>query len=375
MTMKHLLLKPRFLLGLALLVSALITSCGGGSQASKFQPQRVVAMGDEYSYIATDAHGTKYTVNYIDDNNLTLATEPYPCAVNPVWVQLLAAQKFSIAFPGCKANLPSAVGVMRAQHNFKTQDVINDANAWNDFRDGDLVTILVGAHDILDAYGQYDSSGTSVATLRAQLKATGIALGQWIYQTSQQHGGIRILVVTVPDLGLSPFAVHEVNKHGGNFVNNRDPQHQYTFYDNCVQPANDAGSSTRQEVLGRLTSCFNAGLRVGIIKADGRFVGLVSADQMTHEVTQDPGGHGFDDATNSSCIAGVTAPNCAITINLPTGSDTTYSVDKSQLINQADVNQSINRYFWAYDADIWLSPGGHAQLYSRASNQFDLNPF
>ena len=360
----------------ALAAVALLGGCGGGSQVHHFEPQRVVALGDEYSVIGDGSNGVaagvKYTVNYVDTNKLTT---PYPCSYDPNWVQLLAAQKFAITFPGCQANLPAAVGVMRAQPGFTAQDVINDANSWNQFQGGDLVTVLAGANDILNAYQQYPS--VPLGTLRQTLKAAGQALGEWITQLSNAHKDLRILAVTVPDLGFSPLAYHDT------------PSAAWTtntlgfFKDNCVDPNSGFNASpTRQEVLSRLTECFNAGLRDGLTNASGYYVGLVLADQMTHNILTDaaPASYGFTDANDASCIASVSAPNCAITITpAPTASDpNAYIADFSQLV----ATGAQNSYFWAYAYDpshprdsVWLSPGGQAQLYSAASQTFDTNPF
>ncbi len=69
----------------------LLASCGGGTQLEPFDAQRVLAFGDEPSVITTT--GSKYTVNALQTDNVTL-----DCASNPIWVQTVAAS-FGLVFP------------------------------------------------------------------------------------------------------------------------------------------------------------------------------------------------------------------------------------------------------------------------------------
>ena len=69
------------LLAGAVLASALLSSCGGGTQASSFTATRVIAFGDESSVIT--ANGSKYTINTLASTGSTAVD----CTSAPLWIQ------------------------------------------------------------------------------------------------------------------------------------------------------------------------------------------------------------------------------------------------------------------------------------------------
>jgi phospholipase/lecithinase/hemolysin len=315
------------------LACAALASCGGGQQVQAFRPTRVIALGDESSVIVdvnADQNGRKYTVNGLlsptsDPNTLS-------CQANPIWVQFLATA-YRIVFPECNQQ-PNAVanptGRIRAQPNAHVADIptqIDAQVAESPFTSTDFVTVMVGMHDILDQYAQFPSIGE--AQLTANLEVAGTTLGLQVNRIADT--GAKVLVSTVVDLGITPFAIAE---HAAN------------------------SDTNRAALLQRLTARFNAAMRSSI-ENNGHKIGLVLADEYFDSVVTIAGGGGFVNVTTPVCDLSQShqvppsAFDCTVDTLIPDG-------------NAAN-------YLWA--DNLLLSAGGHNALGQLVLSRAQNNPF
>jgi phospholipase/lecithinase/hemolysin len=316
----------------ASLGALLLASCGGGDLVTTFTPSRIIALGDEFSVIDdfnADANGRKYTVNAL----LSPTTDPttLSCQGNPIWVQILATA-YHINYPQCNQQ-PNAVanptGRIRAQPGAHVADIpaqIDAQVAESPFAATDFVTILVGMHDVLDAYAQFPTIGEGQLT--TDLETAGAALGAQVNRVAAT--GAKVLVSTIVDVGITPFAFAE-------------------------RAANS--DTDRAALLQRLTSRFNASLR-NTIENNGHKIGLILADEYFDDVFS-IGGGGFTNITTPVCDLSqshLTPPSvldCTVDTLVPGG--------------------SANTYLWA--DTLLLSAGGHTALGQLVLQRAQNNPF
>lgn len=294
---------------------ALLASCGGGTTPySAFVPQRLFTFGDEASTLNAD--GSNYSVNGLG------AGGNIDCTVLPIWTQSLAAS-YGLVFAQCNPGFvvdPQAVSwAAPGAHVADVAAQVDAQVAAGGFRDMDLATIFVGTNDILDLYAQYPLRS------EADLTAAAAALGQ---QTAQQVNrlvafGAKVVVVNLPDLGLTPFAINE------NLLNS---------------------DTDRAALISRLTAAFNQQLGVSII-LDGRYVGLVQLDQRSQVIARAGGAFGFSDVVDAVCT--VPLPGCTTSTLVP--------------------GDTATGYLWA--SDRWFAPGGQNQIASLAVDRVRGNPF
>lgn len=304
------------LMGIAAL--ALLASCGGGSLENPYTPTRIVAFGDETSVITSDGH--QYTVNYVDPTTLVLN-----CTVNPNWVQYLA-QAYGLYFSGC--NTVTGPSVMHAVAGARATSLSAqvDAHLASDtFSRGDLVTVLIGAHDILDEY-LLTRSGTTIEAAQAELAARGTTVANQVLRIVAAGG--KVLISTVQDQGLTPYAaVPALN--------------------------NDAA------LLTSLTQAFNTQLRLSLVNASGRDVGLVLGDELVRRDVNFPGSYGYSNDNNPACLSADPDPNA-----VPVSTCTTVTVQP---------NIDPNTWLWA---DYFhLGPQGQRELGDQALYRARNNPF
>lgn len=292
-----------------------LAACGGGSgQVEPFEPTRIVAIGDETSLIQAD--GRKYTVNALVAGGTAI-----DCVTHPLWVQIVATA-FNLAFPQCPGTVTAPTGVMLAANGAKAADIAAQVDAVAaSFTEKDLVTMLVGANDILELYAQFPTR--SEADLSAELRARGRSWGVQINRVAQ--AGPAVLVSTVPDIGKTPFAI-----------------------------AQETANAGRAELLTRLTNEYNAGMRLEIIN-DGRLIGLVFGDLEVQNIVRFPASFAFANVTNAVCLASAPLPTC-----------TTQTL-------VADSGASALTWLWA--DDLHLSPGGQSRLGIIAAQRAKNNPF
>ncbi len=256
----------------AALVAGLLLACGGGTtQLVSFQPERVLAFGDEASAL-TDS-GRKFSINALDLN------DALDCAGQPLWIQTVAAS-YSYVFAQCN---PGGTGTVkaftRAAALAKVDDVklqIDAQVAAGGFTNKDLATVLAGANDVLALYAQFPAR--SEEALTADARAAGDRLAA---QVNRLVGlGPRVIISTVQDVGLSPYALAQ----------------KAAFTD-----------TDRAALITRLVAALNSRLRVGIVN-DGRLLGLVLADEAVQVMARVPASFSLTNTTEGVCT--VALPDC-----------------------------------------------------------------
>jgi outer membrane lipase/esterase len=319
-------------LALSLIVgSGLLTACGGGGQIEPFRPTRVLAFGDEMSVIETD--GRKYSINafkQVTGTGGTLVDDPttLDCTRSPIWIQSVASA-FGLAFDRCLGTATVAGGQVRAQVGAKVADLPAQILGVQGEALGekDLALVMIGMHDILEIYGEYPT--LSRDTLLSQARARGRLLGRLINNLALS--GPAVVVLTVPDIGLSPFALAENTNTG-------DP--------------------TRSALIADLVKVFNDNTSVELIN-DGRLIGLAYADIEIQNMVE------FTDSYN---LTNVTAAACKTTAPLP---DCTTATLQDAVPPAAAPTATT----WLWADNLRLSPAGHTRLGSLATNRAVNNPF
>ncbi len=299
----------------AVVAATLLAACGGGtSQYEPFLPDQYVAFGDESSVILAD--GRRYTVNPLT------AAGTIDCATEPIWTQAVANQ-YGFVFQECNpANSGTVKAEMRAVAGARVDDLktqIDNQIARGGFAAKSLVTVLVGANDVLDLYATYPQQTED--QLAAELGARGARLGQQVNRLVEL--GVRVIISTVPDMGLSPYALAEKNK----------------FSD-----------IDRAALLTRLSAALNSKLRTTILN-DGRFIGLVLADEAVQAVVKFASAYGVSDATSAVCT--VALPDCTTQTLVASGTSAT----------------------WLWADDRHLAYGGQLRLGTLAVARATGNPF
>jgi outer membrane lipase/esterase len=319
----------------------LLASCGGGStQVDPFVPDRLIAFGDELSAIEPDAetghNGRSYSISGLADTDGVATTLERSCAVRPNWVQGLAAA-YGFVFDACN---PTGLVVNAVNHATNAAKAVGSSAADLDaqiaaqaalgFTSRDLVTMLVGQNDVFDLYEQM-RAGLSEAAALAEAESRGKHVAGKVDEIIAQ--GPRVLVVTVPELGYSPF--------GRDLTTDAD----------------------RTRLLVALTAAFNQGLRTGGVQ-DGHFVGFVVLDDLVARMTESPSSYGAltaADVSVAACKTTVALPNCT-DADLAVGAD-----GVTPLVSSAD------QAMWA-DAKR-IGPLVHANLASNALSRATTNPF
>lgn len=298
-----------------------LTACGGGtSQYEAFVPGRVLVVGDELSTL--DADGRKYAVNGLKEDGTSLN-----CAAEPLWVQQVAGA-YGMVFKECNPDnsTTNVTAIMRAAPNARVADLAAQVEAQvaaGGFRENDLVLALGGVNDVLDLYRRF-VAGESVASMQAEARVRGENMAAVVNRLVDLNA--KVIVSTLPDLGLSPLATAEEAANPG------------------------AG---RAAVLASLTALFNE--RLGVkVRLDGRYVGLMQADLRTQLAARFPSSYGLADATSDVCLPASPPPGCTTKTLL---TETT----------------AASAYFWA--GGTWLSTGGQSQLASLALERAARNPF
>jgi phospholipase/lecithinase/hemolysin len=306
-------------------VSALMTSCGGGTQVERFVPQRIIALGDETSVINADH--TKYTVNALATEN-----DPLGCIANPIWVQVLAGA-YGLVFEQCNSAAAPVTGLMLATPNATVGSIGAQAAQIGPLSGTDLVTVLAGANDILAKYALYNTTVDGVvqteAVLTTELETLGAVLASQVNGLADAGG--KVLIATVPDLGLTPFATAQ-------------------------KAANT--DTDRAALLSRLTGRFNAKLRANIVN-DGRRIGLLLADELVQTVVKFPSFYGYVNVIAPACLDTAVLPTCTTSTLQPASGDVA----------------AAGSFGWLWADALHLSPGGHGQLGNLAASRASGNPF
>lgn len=306
-------------IGLAMLgvAAAILVGCGGGSEPIEpFAPKRIMSFGDENMTITPQ--GKKYTINAVDANGNLL------CSANRIWVQALANQ-FGMVFPQCNPeNIAAPQGQMYAKAGAKVADVRGQLDIFfstGTFNSTDLVGMMAGTNDILELYSQFP------AVSRDSLMNAARDLGkQWAAQVNRvADAGGRVVVPTLPDLGVTPFALKE------------------------KQIKLDID---RAKFLSELTTEFNTYFRLNI-RNDGRKIGLALADEKILTAARYPAYAALANATDGACLTTVAITDCTT---------------KTLLLDSTAES-------WLWANDIWLSPAGQNLIAQDALSRAVNNPF
>ncbi|WP_431264899.1 SGNH/GDSL hydrolase family protein [Roseateles chitinivorans] len=298
--------------------TALLAACGGGGeQIDPFRPTRALAFGDETSAIRSD--GTKYTINGTD-----ATTAVVTCGLNQVWTQQLAGH-FGLVFAECNPDkLATPTARMYAAAGAKVADVaaqIDRQFALDGFNPKDLVTVLAGANDVLELYAQFPA--LDAGTLGNSAQARGEALAAQVNRIVDANG--RIILSTVQDMGLSPFAIKEKAAHA---------------------------DTDRAALLSELSRRFNAGMRLKI-RNDGHYIGLILTDELMGTMSRYPTLYGATNSIEGACLTTSLPPVCT---------------DKTLV-----ANATAATHMWA--SDLLVSPVMHTNMANQAVNRASNNPF
>ena len=330
------------------LSAALLTACGGGtSQVQAFRPARLVVMGDESSALAaaTDANGKpdglKYSVN---DRSTTTTTGQ--CLLLPTFAQTVATL-YGFVFAECnvgnatvKAYTVAEAGATSASLAGQLLDAKVSGTPLNA---QDLVTVMVGANDMVDLYRSVRSGSRTRAEAVLEAQRLGSQVAAFVNDRVLATGA-RAIVLTIPDMGLSPYAIRENQTHAG-----------------------------ARQLLSDLSYEFNAYLRTRIDSSrfDGRNYALVLADDVAAAMARAPGAFLASpaNAVDAAC-------------DVPTGSDDDAAV-RSALLACTTTNlvtptgqataTSATSHLWA--SDRHLGPAAHARIGSQAQSRLLNNPF
>jgi outer membrane lipase/esterase len=301
----------------AVLALALLASCGGSNRVEPFTPSRLLVFGDENSVI--DDTGRTGNGRIFSVNGLNADSTPN-CGVRLIWVQYLASQ-FGLVQSQCNtggvANPPSRIYAQAGSRVAAVQTQVDAHLVSDSFQSTDLVTIMSGANDIFDQYALYP--GVPEDQLKVNVAAAGAALAVQVNRIANAGG--KVIVSTVVDLGLTPFAL--VQSDGG-------------------------------AVATRLTAAFNEQLRAGIIN-NGRLIGLVVADEIVQTMARFPANYSLADVTTVVCDK-----TKAATVDLCTS---------STLIT----NGNADTWLWADDKH--LATVAHRNIGAAAVARAVNNPF
>jgi phospholipase/lecithinase/hemolysin len=316
----------------ALLAAGLLASCGGGGQITPFAPTRVLAFGDELS--AIEADGRKYSIDAFKQItvNGVLTDDPpnIDCARNPLWIQTVASN-FGLALDRCLGTATVAAGQVRAQAGHKVADLPTQvAGVQGDaLGEKDLALVMIGMHDILELYAQYPT--VDQGTLLAQAGSRGKSLGAQV--NTLARSGPAVVVLTVPDIGKSPFALAQNTS---------------------------SGDATRAAFITTLVEKFNNSMSVELIN-DGRLIGLVYADIELQNMVKFPATYGLVNVVAPACLASALLPGCNTATLVPADAATGAAAATATT--------------WLWADNLRLSPAGQARLGTLATTRARGNPF
>jgi outer membrane lipase/esterase len=369
-----------------------LAACGGGTQVSKFTPNKIVSFGDELSFLGYLGEqtvqgqvikGQKYGVNYLvtdyayytgttyesdkattdaraletysgaptyavdsdslrfikseassgDATHLRQTRTLWGCSIEGrLWMQILA-NGYGLGYAtGCPADKGGAVTY--ATVGAKTADVIAQLNAHKgELTSSTLATVLAGQNDIIEQLAIYRATPGQLATIKATLKSRGEQLGQAV--NSLLASGGRVLIVTPPDLGKAP------------------------------------GAGSDGAALTEMTQAFVDGFTgINGVLNDGNKIGLVKAFDLVQAIHANPSSYALNvleracDMTGRFKVDGITATTSLL--------DCTYS--STVPVNSTLVpGATMYTHLWASD---WvLAPGGQARIGSLAYSRATANPF
>jgi hypothetical protein len=339
--------------GLALCVAlAALSGCGGGSRKVDFVPTRIVAFGDESSVIVAGSgalDAKKYSVNFYDTT-----TSAVNCLTYPIWTQYLAGT-FGLAFKECpgttlqgtaaanSVSLATVGGTSGSVVTALQQYLANGTNG-QPAADHDLVTVLVGQQDVLDAYAALGASPAQSAVDAAvvAIQANAQALAAQINVVAQS--GPPVIVSTIPNVAITPFGRQQ----------------------------SAAGSA----ILSRLSQAYNDKLTLSLIN-DGHLIGLVNGETEVQNMTSTNGNpNGYGIANDNIGVAACASPATAALLNCNSNGTAVFDATANNLVQTplaSGATQLVTTYLWA--GDTQLGPVAHSRLGLIAESRAKNNPF
>ncbi|XVJ68551.1 MAG: esterase [Rhizobacter sp.] len=313
--LKSFLARQRFFWGTAA-TCALLVACGGGDQVKKFEPVRVLSFGDENSVITSS--GQNYSINGLNADKTAI-----DCGLNRVWNQILA-NSYGLNFPQCAGTATVTNSRILAVPMAKVADVkaqIDQFVTTDRFGSNDLVSVLVGQNDLWAQYALYN--GSNELALITAMEAAGVLYAEQVNRMA--NAGARVIVSTIPDQSLTPFALAE----------------------------KAASTDTdRAALIKRLMRAFHLKLRITLIN-DGNRIGLVLADELTQQIAEFPANFSYTNINTAACLSTAVLPNCT----------------SATLVSGADAGA------WLWSDATHLSAGGHSRLGEAARARATGNPF
>lgn len=306
---------------LALSALAALAACGGGTEpVEAFVAQRVVVLGDETSTLT--AEGRKYSVNALTDGAVN-------CVLEPIWAQAVA-NLYGHVFAECN---PDAVAETRAVMVAAPGAKVADLTAQIDGvlaalvpGEATLATLMIGANDVWELYDRFDlDPSLATADLLVEARQRGAQIAVQLKRLAD--AGVPVVLSTVYDLGKTPYALAEKAAHA---------------------------DTDRAQLLYQLTFELNAGMRVELAEQkinDGRYIGLVLADEMVQAMVKFPSSFGLTNVTEAVCT--VALPDCTADTLVEGGSSVA----------------------WLWADDRHMAYGGHRRLGSLAVARARDNPF
>lgn len=310
----------------ALAAAALLAACGGGiSQVETFKPARVVVLGDEASVLVDNgtADGFKYGIN---DRSSANAGK---CLALPLYWQSLISL-YGFVAEACNPTGAAAKAVVLAQVDARIEHAGTGvarqlAQVSGGLGKTDLVTVMLGVNDVIALYEDVRDGRRTQAAAVAEVQRVAAVLAGAV--NGMLGTGARGLVVTVPDMGLSPYAARQETTKAG-----------------------------AKALLTQLSYQFNAVLRTSIDPTayDGRNYGLVLADDVVGAMARAPGAFLTSPANATEAACTTASPKDCTTTTLVTGA-------------------TSGSHLWA--SDRLLGPEAHRQLGLLAQSRAINNPF
>ncbi|WKB51899.1 hypothetical protein [Eleftheria terrae] len=290
---------------------AALTACGG-EVSDPFKPQRILSVGDEYSYIDATS-GAKYTINGLTSDS------KFDCSVYPLWNQWVA-REYGFTFQECKG----ADGRARAlaKEGAKVADVGVQADVAGGVQDKDLVLLQVGANDVWQLYQDLIAGG-DLAALKNEATRRGDALGQLVKNWNDK--GARVVVMDVFNQGQTPEA-----------------------------GAAAATNPTARTQLQELSTAFNDGLRA-VLSGNQRKTVLVLGNNRLSKAVEDKD---LKHRDTNACLDSVATAKACSTATLNAG---------------VDPNPRTLDYIFAKDR--YLTPAMNQALGEQAVKETDQHPF
>ena len=246
-----------------------------------------------------------------------------------MWTQILGAT-FNFVFEECNPSVRPVTAFLYAVPGAKAADFVAQlAEArvvHGAFGCNDLMSVLIGANDVIELFEVYLQSPSSSTANDAtnELTARGARLGKAITALTDNNGP-NIVVSTIPMMNLTPYARALAR----------------------LRPEINA-----QNVLQQFSNAFNTALRVNIPN-DGSRWGLVELDAILSAGSNNPEDYGLDNVSQAVCAADL--PNCNNTA--------------------ADLVPNGNPRTWLWASDLWMGWEAHERLGSFARTRAQDNPF